>query len=75
MTDIVNIVESVCQDPGRPALAEQETYSQNTLVRWKMRPSNTVAEGANSRRASYSITFICRLHMLQHKSKTPIETF
>lgn len=38
---MVNIVESVCQDPGRPALAEQETYSQNIVLRWKMRPGNT----------------------------------
>lgn len=41
MTDMVNIVESVCQDPGRPALAEQETHSQNIVLRWKMRPGNT----------------------------------
>lgn len=41
MTDMVNIVESVCQDPGRPALAEQEAHSQNIVLRWKMRPGNT----------------------------------
>lgn len=41
LTDMVNIVESVCQDPGRPALAEQETHSQNIVLRWKMRPGNT----------------------------------
>lgn len=40
MTDTVNIVESVCQDPGRPAQAEQETRSQNTVLRWKMSPGN-----------------------------------
>lgn len=40
MTDMVNIVESVCQDPGRSALAEQETHSQNIVLRWKMRPGN-----------------------------------
>ena len=28
MTDVMNIVESVCQDPGRPALQEQETHNQ-----------------------------------------------
>lgn len=44
MTDMVNIVESVCQDPGRPALAEQETYSQNIVLRWKMRPGTAVAQ-------------------------------
>lgn len=40
MTDVVNIVESVCQDPGRLALPEQETDSQNIVHRWKMRPDN-----------------------------------
>lgn len=49
MTDMVNIVESVCQDPGRPALAKQETHSQNIVVRWKMRPGNTVAANGNIR--------------------------
>lgn len=49
MTDMVNIVESVCQDPGRPALAKQETHSQNIVVRWKMRPGNTVAPNVNIR--------------------------
>lgn len=43
MTDMVNIVESVCQDTGRPALAEQETHSQNIVLRWKMRLGKTVA--------------------------------
>lgn len=38
---MVNIVESVCQDPGRPALAEQEAHSQNIVLRWKMRLGNT----------------------------------
>lgn len=43
MTDMVNIVESVCQNPGRPALPEQETHSQNIVLRWKMRPGTTEA--------------------------------
>lgn len=43
MTDMVNIEESVCQDPGRPALPEQETHSQNIVLWWKMRPGTTVA--------------------------------
>lgn len=47
MTDMVNIVESVCQDPGSPALPEQETHSQNIVPRWKMRPGTTAAEDGN----------------------------
>lgn len=47
MTDMVNIVESVCQDPGRPALPEQETHSQNIVLRWKMRPGTTVTQDGN----------------------------
>lgn len=49
MTDMVNIVESVCQDPGRPALPEQETHSQNIVLRWKMRLGTTVAQDGNTR--------------------------
>lgn len=47
MTDMVNIVESVCQNPGRPAWPEQETHSQNIVLSWKMRPGNTVAHCSN----------------------------
>ena len=44
MTDTVNIVESVCRDPGRAALPEKETHSQNIVLRWKTRPGTTVAQ-------------------------------
>lgn len=44
MTDMVNIVESVSRDPGRPALPEQETHSHNIVLRCKMRPGTTVAQ-------------------------------
>lgn len=63
MTDMVNIVESVCQDPGRPALAEQETHSQNIVLRWKMRPGNTVAQDGNIRSISYIITLTYILYI------------
>lgn len=49
MTDTVNIVESVCQDPGRAALPEQETHSQNIVLRWKIRPGTTVAQDGSIR--------------------------
>lgn len=56
---MVNIVESVCQDPGRPALAEQETHSQNIVPSWEMRPGNTVVPDANKVILSYINTLIC----------------
>lgn len=61
MTDMVNIVESVCQDTGRPALAEQETHSQNIVSRWKMRLGKTVARDGNMRSLFY-------LYMIEIKS-------
>lgn len=39
MTDMVNIVESVCQDPGRPFLTEQEAQSKH----WSMVEDETQA--------------------------------
>lgn len=44
MTDMVNIVKSVCLHPGRPGLPEQETHSQNIVLRWKMRPDTMAAQ-------------------------------
>lgn len=38
MTDVVNIVESVCQDTGRPFSWQNRRCSQNTLLRPRMRP-------------------------------------
>ncbi len=66
MTDMVNIVESVCQDPGRPALPEQETHSQNIVLRWKMRPGTTVIQDGNMGGVYYRCKYIFDiiLHML-----------
>lgn len=59
MTDMVNIVESVCQDPGRPALPEQETHSQNIVLRWKMKPGTDAAQDGNIGSIYYRHTCIC----------------
>lgn len=49
MTDMVNIVESVCQDPGRPALPEQETHSQNIVLGVEMRPGTAIVRDGDTR--------------------------
>lgn len=60
MTDMVNIVESVCQDPGRPAPAEREAHSQNIVPSREMRPGNTGAPGCPSSGARlYISAFVC----------------
>ena len=73
MTDVVNIVESVCQDPGRPALPEQETHSQNIVLRWKMRPGTTVAQdgcmGSEYPRSDTSFTSLWCYMLLSDEGK------
>lgn len=66
MTDMVNIVESVCQDPGRPALPEQETHSQNIVLRWKMRPGTTVAQDGNIRSVNYRYRYISDIILINN---------
>lgn len=67
MTDMVNIVKSVCRDPGRPALPKQETHSQNIVLRWKMRPGTTAAQDGSIciyHRCRYTQYLICMVNLV-----------